>query len=104
MGRYEEAARAFDKARQIGVPWRMTLYQFGPFEAYYNVGRYDDVMALVNANLNNGGEYVEETYYWQGQVEAAEGQPQRALQSFKTALAHNPRFAAAQEALDKLKL
>lgn len=104
LGEYDKAAAAFDKARQIGAPWRITLYQFGPFEAYFNVGRYDDVMALVQSNLNNGGQYVEETFYWKGKVLEARGQKQQAFESFRQALAHNPRFTAAKDALDKLQL
>ena len=102
LGRYEEAAAAFDQASQIGLHFRMLWYQFGPYEAYYNVGRYDDVMALVNVNLNNGGTYVEETHYWQGMVYAAQGQTDLARQAFNRALGHNPRFVAAQAALDEL--
>ncbi|MBI5666575.1 MAG: tetratricopeptide repeat protein [Chloroflexi bacterium] len=104
LGEYDKAASAFDQARRIGAPWRMTLYQFGPFEAYFNVGRYDDVLALVKANLNNGGEYVEETHYWNGRVLEAQGQKQQASAAFRQALAHNPRFTAAKDALDKLNL
>lgn len=104
LGEYDKAASAFDQARRIGAPWRMTLYQFGPFEAYFNVGRYDDVLALVKANLNNGGEYVEETHYWNGRVLEAQGQKQQAFAAFRQALAHNPRFTAAKDALDKLNL
>lgn len=104
LGDYDKAAAAFDRARQIGVPWRITLYQFGPFEAYFNVGRYDDVMALVQSNLNNGGQYVEETHFWKGKVLEAQGNPRQAYEAFRVALAHNPRFTAAKDALDKLKL
>lgn len=104
LERYDQAAAAFDKARQIGVPWRITLYQFGPFEAYFNVGRYDDVMALVQSNFNNGGQYVEETHYWRGKVQESQGQKQQASESFRRALAHNPRFVAARDALDNLNL
>ncbi len=104
LGRYQEASAAFDQARRIGVPWRMTLYQFGPFEAYFEVGRYSDVLALVDANLNNGGEFVEETHYWKGQVLAAQGNPQEAAAAFRRALSHNPRFVAARDALSALNL
>ncbi|MCB9451952.1 MAG: tetratricopeptide repeat protein [Anaerolineaceae bacterium] len=104
LGQYTEAAAAYDQARRVGVPWRMTLYQFGPFEAYYETGRYDDVMALVNANLNNGGDYVEETYYWKGRVLAAQGQPQQAASAFRQALQHHPGYSDAQTALDALNL
>jgi hypothetical protein len=103
LGKYEEAAVAFDQARRLGtLPWRITLYQFGMFESYYNVQRYDDVLALVNANLNNGGDYIEETYFWRGQVETALGEKTKAAESFRRALQHNPRFAAAQDALNAL--
>lgn len=103
LERYEEAAVAFDQARRIGtLPWRITLYQFGPFEAYFQVGRYDEVLALVNSNLNNGGDYIEETYYWQGRVLEAQGDPTKAAESFRRALQHNPRYAAAQDALNAL--
>ena len=103
LGQYKEAAAAYDQARRVGeLPWRITLYQFGPFEAYYNVKRYDDVLALVTSNLNNGGEYVEETYYWEGKVQAAQGDNNAAADSFRQALRHNPGFVAAQDALSTL--
>ncbi len=103
LGRYEEAAAAFDQARRVGtLPWRITWYQFGPFEAYFNAGRYDDVLALVNANLANGAQFVEETYYWNGRVLAMQGNTAAAADAFRQALAHNPRYADARAALDRL--
>lgn len=103
LGQYEQAANYFDVARRLNtLPWRLTLYTFDIFEAYFNVGRYDDVLALVEANKLNGGQYVEETYYWQGRVLAAQGNTTQAAASFRQALARNPRFAAAQTALDQL--
>ncbi len=103
LERYEEAAAAYDQALRIGkLPWRIMWYQFGPFEAYFNVGRYDDVLALVNANLTNGAQYVEETYYWQGRVFEAQGDTAAALSAYNRALQHNPRYTAAQTARDGL--
>lgn len=102
LGRYEEAANFYDRARQLGLPFRMTWYQFGMFEAYFNVGRYDDVMALVQTNLTNGARYVEETHYWQGQVYAARGEISNARSAYQRALSLNPRFEAARAALDSL--
>lgn len=102
LGKFQQAAAAFDKARQVGLHWRMTLYQFTPFEAYFNVGRYDEIMSLTNANLLNGGQYVEETYYWQGKVYAEEKDYAKAATSFRQALAHNPRYTAAQDALNAI--
>lgn len=103
LGEYDKAAAAYDEARRIGtLPWRITLYQFGPFESYFNLGRYDEVLALVDANLNNGGEYVEETYYWQGKVLAAQGDTTNAAAAFRRALSHNPSYVAAADALKEL--
>lgn len=103
LGRYEEAAVAYDQARREGsLPWRMTWYQFGPFEAYYQTGRYDDVIALVNVNLTNGAQYVEETYYWQGKVLQARGDLAGARQAFSQALRRNYRYEEARLALDAL--
>ncbi len=102
LGRYDEAQHAFDQARRFNLPFRMLWYQFYPFEAYFNVGRYTDVLALVNSGLNNGGEYVEETHYWHGRVLAEQGSREQARAAFQRALRHNPRFAQAQAALDTL--
>lgn len=103
LGQYEQAAGAYDQARRLDtLPWRITLYQFGIFEAYFQVGRYNELMALLEANLRNGGEYVEETYYWQGKALAAQGDNANAAAAFRQALSHNPNFTAAQDELDQL--
>jgi hypothetical protein len=102
LGDYERAAAAFDEASRRELPFRMLWYQFGPFEAYFNVGRYDDVMALVQNNLTNGAQYVEETHYWQGRVYEARGMTAEASAAYQRALAHNPLYAAARERLDAL--
>jgi hypothetical protein len=102
LGRYQEAATAYDLARQAGnLPWRMLWYQFGMFEAYYNMGRYDDVISLAQINLNQAEE-LEESYYWRGLALAAQGNNSDAETNFRTALRFNPNFAAAREALDEL--
>jgi len=97
MGRYEEAANAYDQARRYDAPWRMLWYQFGMFEAYFNVGRYDDVLILAQANLNTVAEH-EESYYWRGKVYAVQGRKNEAMAEYQTALSYNPNFVAAQEA------
>ncbi|MEO0561062.1 MAG: C39 family peptidase, partial [Chloroflexota bacterium] len=91
MGNYEVAVGFYDEARRIGLPWRMLWYQFGPFEAYYSVGRYGDVIQLAQANLNDGGgQYVEETYFYAGLAREALGETQRAVQNYNTAIQFNP--------------
>ncbi len=102
LERYAEAATAFDQANRTGkLPWRMHWYQFGPFAAYFHVGRYDDVMSLVRINQNNARE-LEETYYWAGMAQEAQGKPQAAAASYRRALAYNPRYDAARQALASL--
>lgn len=103
LGYYEEAAKAYDQAISLGLPWRMQWYQFGPFEAYYHVGRYDDMLVLAQNNLNDGGgQYVEETYYYGGLAREAKGELARALDNYTFAATFNPNFTAAVEARDRL--
>ncbi len=103
LGDYTHAASAYDQAFLLQtLPFRMLWYQFGPFEAYFETGRYDDVLALVNNNLQTAGNYVEETFYWQGKVYAAQGKTQDAIASFQRAIAQNPNYQAARDALAAL--
>jgi tetratricopeptide (TPR) repeat protein len=101
LGRYQEAAAAFDEARKAGLPWRMLWYQFGPYEAYYQVGRYDDVLALADDTLAKNDQ-SEEAYYYKGLVYLARDQEDQARRHFKAALGRNPHYTAAQQALDAL--
>lgn len=98
LGEHAAAAAAFDHARVAGLPWRMLWYQFGPFESYLAVERYDDVIALADANLRNAGN-LEESHYWKGRALAAADQPDAARQAFEQALKANPNFAPARQAL-----
>lgn len=99
LGMYQEAATAYDQARNLGLPWRMNWYQFGMFEAYLAVGRNDDVIALAQANLNDGGgQYVEETFYYGGLAREAMGETQRAISNLDQAVFFNPNFTPAIEA------
>lgn len=95
------AAAAYDHARQIGLPWRMTWYQFGWFDAYLGVGRYDDVLALADATIKVTGN-VEEMFYYKGLALKALGNPGGARSQFELALQRNPNFAPARQALASL--
>lgn len=97
------AAAAFDQARNLGLPWRMLWYQFGPYEAYYAVGRYQDMLTLANAVLNDGGgQYVEESYYYAGMAREGLGETQRAINNYNEVLRFNPNFTPARERRDAL--
>jgi len=102
LGRYEEAAEAFDQARSVGLPWRFLWYQFGPFEAYLRTGRYDDVLTLVRSVLD-ATPGVEEVYYYAALAYAAQGDLARAEANLEVALQRNINLQAAKNALDTLR-
>jgi tetratricopeptide (TPR) repeat protein len=79
----------------------MLWYQFGPFQAYYESGRYQEVIDLANATTNSGGE-IEEIYYWKGQAQLALGDREEAKASWEKALVLNSSYAQAQSALASL--
>jgi tetratricopeptide (TPR) repeat protein len=100
---YNEAAIAYDQAFGLELPWRMLWYQFGPLEAYSQVGRYQDVLNLVQRNLNDGGgQYVEESFYYGGVAREGLGETARALDNYRGALAFNRNFTPAAEAITRL--
>jgi hypothetical protein len=106
LGEYKKAETAFDKSRALNTtPFRMLWYQFGPFEAYYNVGRYDDVIELARGAITStqSGYGLEESFYWQGMAYAAQGRAKEAEAAFNEALANNPNFYPASEQLAALR-
>lgn len=110
LGAYGEAANAYDNAFAVyptipekDRPWRMLWYQVGPYEAYYQTGRYQDVIDLGNNTLAALGKPVlEETFYWLGRAREAQGDLQRAIQDYQTAYDLNPRSTPALDELKRL--
>ena len=102
LGRYEEAAAAYDRARGAGLPWRMMWYQFGPFEAYLRTGRYQDVVDMARAVITaHAG--IEETYYYIALAYAAQGDIPRAQSNLEVALQRNGNLQAARTALEAIR-
>ncbi len=99
LRQYQEAASAFDQALQLQLPWRTLWYRFSPFEAYYNVGRYEDVIRLANDVDRSSGNYVEEASYYRGLAYAAQNDFTRAITQFENVLRFNPNFTPAAEAI-----
>ena len=100
-GRFADAASAYDRSRRIGLPWRMLWYQFGPFRAYYETGRYDEVIALADATIRTA-QHVEELFFWRGLAQQAQGDAAAAHASWARALALNPNYADAKAELAAL--
>jgi tetratricopeptide (TPR) repeat protein len=101
LGRHSEAAAAYDKARQLGLHFRMLWYQFGPYESYYGVGRYEDVIALADATLATTSN-LEESYYWRGMARLARGDTNGARADFEAALHYHADWPPAMAALEQM--
>ncbi|MCS7248576.1 MAG: tetratricopeptide repeat protein [Anaerolineales bacterium] len=97
--RYPEAALAYDRARQLGLPQRMYRYQFGPFLAYFHTGRLDDLMAIVEYALKRTPN-SEEALLWRGWAHYRQGKIKEAVADFRAALEQNPNYFDAQYALN----
>jgi len=95
---WPNAAAAYDHARQLGLPWRMTWYQFGWFDAYLRTGRYDDVLALADATIKVTPN-IEEMFYYKGLALKALGNFDAARSQFELVLKYNPNFEPARQAL-----
>lgn len=89
--RYEEAALAYDKAREIGLPLRMFRYQFGPFLAYFHAGRNDDLLVLTDY-ARGVTEMSEEAWLWYGYGLYRKGDYDGARASWQKADKINPNF------------
>lgn len=97
--RYEEAAQAYDEARNIGLPQRMLRYQFGPFFAYFHSGRNDDLLTLTGYALQRTPN-SEEALLWHGWGLYRQGNINGAVADFNAALEANRLYTDAQYALD----
>jgi hypothetical protein len=98
--RYDEAALAFDKARDTGrLPLRMFRYQFQPFHAYFYSKRIDDLLVLTNYALGVT-EKSEETWLWQGWGLYRKDDFDGAVAAWRKALSIHPGYADALYALN----
>ena len=89
--RYDEAARAYDKSRELGLPLRMFRYQFGPFLAYFHSNRNEDLLTLTNYALGVT-EMSEEAWLWYGYGLYRKGDYSAALKAWQKADSINPNF------------
>ncbi len=98
--RYEEAALAYDKSRELGLPLRMFRYQFGPFLAYFHSNRNDDLLALTDY-ARGVTDMSEEAWLWYGFGLYRKGDYEGARKAWLKADSINPNFFEdqAQKAL-----
>jgi len=80
----------------------MLRYQFGPFFAYFNTGRMDDLRTLIDYALARTPN-AEEAWLWRGWAYYRDGDDREAEASFRQALAENPNYLDANLALEFLR-
>ena len=97
--KYSQAAAAYDRAREAGLPQRMLRYQFGPFFAYFHVNRLDDLLELTEYALKRSPT-SEEAMLWQGWAYYRKGEKERAMEWFSKALEARPDYTDAIYALN----
>ncbi|MHB0988579.1 MAG: C39 family peptidase [Bellilinea sp.] len=97
--RYAEAVQAYDEARSRGLPQRMLRYQFGPFFAYFNTNRTEDLLELAEYALKITPN-SEEALLWRGWALYRSGDKLKATEDFLAALEAHPGYFDAQYALD----
>lgn len=99
FGKYSEAVRAYDKAREIGIPQRMLRYQFGPFFAYFNTNRIEDLQAVTDFALQITPN-SEEALLWNGWALYRLNRRFEAMEQFQKALDAHPGYQDAQYAMN----
>ncbi len=107
---YKDAVTAFDQAfilykriPKSELPWRIFWYQTDFYQAYYGIGRYQDVIDLATMIINGpGSSQTEDSYYWRALAEEALGRKASALLDLKALLKINPSFKPVIMRLDSL--
>lgn len=97
--RYAEAAQAYDEARAHVLPQRMLRYQFGPFFAYFNTNRTEDLVELAEYALKITPN-SEEALLWRGWGLYRSGDKLNAAEDFLAALEAHPGYFDAEYALE----
>jgi hypothetical protein len=111
LGDYAGAAAAYDTAFGVYAgldpivrPWRMIWYQHGPYVAYLQTGRYQDVIELADTALSTMGEQtVEETFYWRGLAREQLGDLSGAIADLRHAVELNVNYEEAVLELARLE-
>ncbi len=91
LGKYSDAAKSFDAARNIGLPWRMLWYQFEIFDAYLATGRAADVITLTDANLRLAAN-LEESLYYRAKALEKQGETKEAEAAMTKITQLNPTY------------
>ena len=107
---YGGAAAAYDTAFSIypeihpdSRPYRVMWYETGPYLAYFNAGRYQDVINLADTTLAFMADpVIEESYYWRAASYNAQGNITKALDDLRRSLYCHPGYAPSEALLEQL--
>jgi tetratricopeptide (TPR) repeat protein len=101
LGDLEAAVAAYDRALTFEFPNHFLWYQFGPLEAFNQVGDHQRVLDLTAPVLEEAGE-LEEARLQRGIAYLGLGDPDAARAEIEKALAANSRYDRARAALEEV--
>ncbi len=101
LGDLEGAVAAYDRALSFEFPDHFLWYQFGPLEAFNQVGAHQRVLDMTNQLIIHAGE-LEEARLQRGLAYLGLGDPIAARAEIERALDANSHFEAAIAALQML--
>ena len=97
-GDFTQAAAEFEKI-QSKLSFRTLWYQTEPIQAYFKLGKYDKVLAMISKIFSDGNPAFSELYIIRGQVYKARGDLVSAKKEFAKAVFYNKNLKATQDAL-----
>jgi tetratricopeptide (TPR) repeat protein len=101
LGDVEAAVAAYNQAFTFEFPGHFLWYQFGPLEAYNQVGEHQRVLDMTEQVIAHAGE-LEEARLQRGLAYLGLGDASAARVEIEKALAANARYQRAAEALKML--
>ncbi|MEP7198983.1 MAG: C39 family peptidase, partial [Chloroflexota bacterium] len=102
LGDAAGAVAAYDQAFALGLPAHFAWYNFGPFDALYQVGNYQRMLDLSAPMLKDAGT-VEEIHFWRGKAYLALGDKQNARAELALAVQLNARYADARAMWERVR-
>lgn len=84
------------------LPFRTLWYQTEPIQAYFDLGQYDQVLAISDQILNNQNRAFSELYLMRGKIFEKRGDKIAARIEYENAVFYNSELKPAKEALDNV--
>ena len=98
-GDKNKAITFFDKCLNLDYNFMFAYREKGI--ALYDMGKYDDAITVLDKAVTLQNKF-DEGYYWLGRCLEKQNKPNDAIEEYKSALAYNPDYIEAKEALIRL--